>query len=163
MAVGYIITLGKMLEKIKNLESYKKISANRNIQSLGLVVFGVIVLLVTWSGIKAVQTNYELQKQISALQQQNQVKQLENQNLNLSNQYLNTDVFLELAARRNFGLALPGEKVILIPKEVALAHSFDLPKTTDKASSNLSSSKPKYQRNFEAWVDFFLHRPTVDN
>ena len=128
-------------------------------RTLGLVAFGVIALLVTWSGIKAVQTNYGLQKQISVLEQETQVQELENQNLDLQNQYLNTDQFLELAARRQFGLAAPGETLILIPKNVALMHATDLsPKATDTKAGNVVL-KPAYQRNFQAWINFFFHRP----
>ena len=129
----------------------------RDPRAIGLVAFGIVAVLVTWSGIKAVQTNYGLQKQIARLQQQNEVHNLENTNLKLQNEYLNTDQFLELAARREFGKAAPGETVLLVPKSVALAHTVDLDKST-KPKSQPSVSKPSYQRNFEAWIDFFLHR-----
>jgi cell division protein FtsB len=127
-------------------------------RTIGLVVFGIVAILVTWSGIKAVQTNYDLQKQISALQQQNQVSELENKNLQLQNQYYNTDQFLELAARRQFGKAAPGETELLVPKSVALAHAADLKKPLQQITAAPSLNKPKYQQNFEAWINFFLHR-----
>ena len=129
-------------------------------RTLGLVAFGVIALLVTWSGIKAVQTNYDLQKQISVLEQETQVEELENQNLDLQNQYLNTDQFLELAARRQFGLAAPGEKLILVPKNVALAHTTELSTKLATTPTGPVVQKPAYQRNFQAWINFFFHRPT---
>ena len=127
---------------------------------VGLLTFGIIAVLVTWSGIKAVQTNYDLQKQISGLEQQNKVNELENKNLELQNQYYNTDQFLELAARRQFGKAAPGETEVLIPKSVALVHSVDLSKQTQTITAKPTTTKPKYQQNFEAWVNFFLHRQT---
>jgi len=40
-------------------------------------VFTVIVLLISWSGVKSIQTNYGLQKQISKLQQENDVAKLQ--------------------------------------------------------------------------------------
>ena len=125
---------------------------------LGLLAFGVIAILVTWSGVKAVQTNYELQKQISSLTQENQVQQLQNNNLSLTNDYYKTNEFLDLAARRQFGKAAPGEKEYLVPKSVALAHTVSLPQSTTSIKVSDSSSKPSYQKNFEAWIDFFLHR-----
>jgi len=147
-----------MLAKIKNVIKHPLIQQLRDVRALGLIAFGIIALMVTWSGIKALQTNYELQKQISALQQQNDVQQLENNNLKLKNQYLTTDQFLELAARRQFGKAAPGEKVLLVPKAVALKHTVAVPEPQQGGDDSIIS-KPAYQRNFEAWIDFFLHRP----
>ncbi len=125
-------------------------------------MFVFITLMVTWSGVKSVQTNYGLQRQISTLQQQNQVQNLENQNLKLKNQYLNTDQFLELAARRELGKAAPGEKVLIVPKSVALAHTVNLPAAkTEPLASGSVGNKPTYQKNFEAWIDFVLHRANL--
>lgn len=122
----------------------------------GQVVFAIIVLLITWSGIKSIQTNYGLQKQISTLNQQNAVRKLQNNNLELQNQYYKSNQYLELSARQNFGLAASGEKELIVPTAVALAHTVDLPE--NKSSLPAEAQKPAYQQNFEAWVNFFLHR-----
>ena len=149
-----------MFEKIKKYQKHPYIQQFRDVRAIGLAVFGVIALMVTWSGIKAVQTNYGLQKQISGLQQQNAVTELLNNNQKLQNQYLNTNEFLELSARREFGLAAPGEKVLLVPQNVALAHAKDL-SVDETTNQNLASAnKPMYQQNFEHWMDFFFHRTT---
>lgn len=149
-----------MFEKIKNYQNHPYIQQFRDARAVGMVIFGIIALMVTWSGIKAVQTNYNLQKQISSLQQQNDVTALQNNNLKLQNEYLKTDQFLELSARREFGLAAPGEKVLLVPHSVALAHAKVL--TNENSDTNKVvqlADKPVYQQNFEHWIDFFLHRP----
>lgn len=104
----------------------------RDVKFAGQMLFVVVVLLISWSGVKAIQSNYGLQKQISALQQQDQVAKLENTNLQLQNEYYNSDQYLELSARQNFGLAAPGETELLVPKNVALAHTAALPTTTPK-------------------------------
>lgn len=150
-----------MFEKLKNYQKHPYIQQFRDVRAVGLAVFGIIALMVTWSGVKAVQTNYSLQKQISKLQQENDVTALKNTNQKLQNEYLGTDDYLELAARREFGLAAPGEKVLIVPRNVALAHSRDL--SADKSSTSKSSSedKPLYQQNFQHWIDFFLHRPII--
>jgi cell division protein FtsB len=129
----------------------------QDVKFAGIMLFVVIVLLISWSGVKAIQSNYDLQKQISAIHQQNQVQQLSNNNLQLENGYYNTDTYLDLSARQNFGLAAPGEKEILVPKDVALSYTVDLPKqeqTTDKPSDK----QPTWQHNIQQWVNFFLHR-----
>jgi hypothetical protein len=116
------------------------------------------VLLVSWSGVKAIDTNYGLQKQISRLEQQNDVQHLSNENLKLQNDYYQTPQYLEVAARQNFGLAAPGETVLAVPRNVALAHTVDLPTSAPSAIQKKQSKKPAYQRNFQAWMDFLLDR-----
>ena len=124
---------------------------------MGMLLFVVVVLLVSWSSIRTIDTNYKLQKQISALNQQNDIQNLSNSNLELQNEYYKTDQYLELAARQNFGLARPGEVELIVPKEVALAHSVPVAQATQ---SKAAGAQPFWQRNMQAWVDFFLHRQT---
>lgn len=151
-----------MIEKIKSLNYGLWLKRLHDVRTLGLGVFVILVLLTTWSGIKVIQTNYELEKRIVTLQQQNEVQELENANLRLRNQYYNTDQFLELAARRQFGKAAPGEKVMLVPKEVALRHAVDVSGQAKSEEPTASADKPTYQKNFEAWINFFLHRSPAD-
>jgi len=144
-----------MHEKLKDLKKYPYASVLADTRSLGLIAFGIIALLVSWSGVKTIQTNYELQKQISEQTQQNNVQKLENTNLKLRNEYYKTDQFLELAARRQFGKAAPGETVFIVPKKVALANTVDLPGTNQPKKQDLGQ-KPQYQKNLEAWTNFFF-------
>ena len=134
-----------------------------DIRFAGQVMFVVIVLLVSWSGVKSIQTNYGLQKQISALDQQNSLQKLQNDNLALQNQYFNSNQYLELAARQNFGLAAPGEKEVVVPESVAQAYTVDLSNQSQSADASAKAKQPAYQRNFQSWVDFFLHRQNSDN
>lgn len=129
----------------------------RDIRNVGLLVFTIIVLLISWSGVKSIQTNYGLQKQIAKLTQENEVRKLQNSNLAYQNQYYNTPQYLEVTARQNLGLAAPGETELLVPKDVALAHTVKQPDVAETAPSQVPKL-PFWQRNFQAWVDFFLHR-----
>ena len=129
---------------------------------VGQLIFVVVVLLVSWSGVKSIQTNYGLQKQITALNQQNSLQQLQNDNLALQNQYYNSSQYLELSARQNFGLAAPGEKEVIVPAQVAQAYTVNLPSTAPPDAVT-KAKQPVYQRNFESWVDFFLHRQNSQN
>ena len=148
-----------MFNKIKN---YQKILISwvaqlKDLRVVGLLVFLVIVLLVSWSGVKAIETNYGLQKQISALRQENSVRELANQNIKLENEYFGTPQYLEVAARQDFGLAAPGETVLNVPRSVAMSFTVDLPKA-EEPSEEPKAKQPAYQRNFQAWMDFLLHR-----
>ena len=132
----------------------KHLARFQDIRFTGQVAFVVIVLLISWSGVKSIQTNYALQKQITGLSQQNDLQKLQNNNLQLSNNYYKSNQYLELSARQNFGLAAAGEKEVVVPKALALAQTSDIPvpaKITVQTAS-------RQRNNFEAWVNFFLHR-----
>jgi len=143
-----------MLEnaKTKIVEFVKSLS---DLRVVGQVFFAVIVLLISWSGVKAIQANYELQKKIVRLEQEVEISKLENDNIKLENKYLETDEFLELAARRQFGKAAPGETLYIVPKRVAMAHVTISAEDGDKQASN---KKPEYQQNLEAWGSFFFRK-----
>ncbi len=130
-----------------------------DVRFAGQVIFVVIVLLISWSGVKAIQLNYSLQKQIAAIKQQNAIQKLQNDNLALQNQYYKSNQYLELSARQNFGLAAPGEKEILVPRQVALSYTVAMPGQSKTASAQIKQSA--YQNNFRSWVDFFLHRQST--
>ena len=127
----------------------------RDIRFVGQVVFAIVVILISWSGVKAIKLNYDLEKQISMAKQENVVQQLENNNLSLQNEYYNSKQYLDLQARLNFGLADKGEQEILVPKSVAM---FYAPKITVQANEPSSVSVPTLQQNIQSWVNFFLHR-----
>lgn len=132
----------------------------RDIRNAGMLVFIVIVLLVSWSGVKSIQTNYGLQKQIATLQQQNEVQKLQNTNRALQNKYYTSSQYREVLARENLGLAAPGETELLISKDVALAHTVAQPGRAAPTPSEVPK-QPFWQRNFQAWINFFLHRGSI--
>ena len=129
-----------------------------DVRNVGLYIFAVIVLAVSWSGVRTIQTNYELQKKISVLKQQNSLLELYNGNTALRNQYYQTDQYLELAARQSLGLAAPGEQVLLVPE--AVARKYVDPSLTPKSiqSAKTVDTRSKYIKNLEAWRDFLLGR-----
>ena len=123
---------------------------------VGQIVFVVIVLLVSYSGVKSIQSNYSLQKQIGSLRQQNELQQLQNENAALKNNYYNSKQYLELSARQNFGLASPGEKEILVPESVAATYVSGLPDAPEQSA--IATTPVIQQTNVKAWINFFLHR-----
>ncbi len=148
-----------MYDKIKKVQSYPIWRQLRDVRLLGFIVFGILVLLASWSGVSVIETNYELQKQVAQIDQQNKLQQLINTNLQLQNEYYNTDTYLELTARKQFGKGAPGETLLLVPKDVALAHAKALPDDTPGASNQPGISKqPFYRANFNAWMDFFFRK-----
>jgi len=148
-----------MFEKIQTYLKSKQARQLVDIRNIALYIFGLIVLAIAWSGARTVQSNYQLQKQISTLQQQNEVIHLQNNNDYLQNQFYQTNEYLELSARQNLGLAAPGEKVLLVPKNVAMSYVDPaLADSRDNSSAASIDNRSKYTKNLEAWRDFLLGR-----
>jgi cell division protein FtsB len=151
-----------MYEKIRNRLNTKQVQQALDPRNIALYIFGVIVLAIAWSSARTVQNNYQLQKQAAALKQQNQVMSLQNGNAYLQNQFYRTNTYLELSARQNLGLALPGEQELVIPQPTAMKYVD--PKLAVSAASIHSAPKDtrsKYVRNLESWRDFLLGRTPV--
>lgn len=150
-----------MLERIKSLLASKKAKQLADVRNIGLYIFGVVIVAIAWSGAKTVQNNYELQKKISTVKQQNMVLWLQNQNTYLKNQYYQTDEYQDLSARQNLGLAAPGEKELLVPKDVAMRYvNPRLSQTASSSNSQAADNRPGYVKNLESWRDFLLGRKT---
>lgn len=148
-----------MIDKIQNIFNSKKTRQLADVRNVVLYIFGVLVLAIAWSSARTVQNNYQLQKKISELEQQNRVLSLQNGNTYLQNQFYETEEYLELSARQNLGLAAPGEKVLNVPKSVAM--KYVNPALADNRDSTAASSidnRPKYAKNLQAWRDFLLGR-----
>jgi cell division protein FtsB len=145
------------INKQKFIESIKLLS---DVRVIGLLAFCAVILLVSFSSVRVLQTNYELQKKENGLQQVNEIKKLENENLRLKNVFFESDEYLELTARRQFNKALPGEELYIIPQSVAMRKVKDTPdvKTSEETFVQEQENKPEYQKNFEAWMDFLLHK-----
>lgn len=144
-----------MLKKIRNIKLKPILDTLKDVRVIGLIGFAVIALLVSWSSIGVIQQNFTLQQQIAQLEGEIAIQNLENANLELRNEYYNTDQYLELQARRQFGLAAPGETVLLVPERVALENSTEIPQdTADEEVEQIE--KAWYRENLEAWGEFFF-------
>ena len=133
----------------------QKIKTLSDTRVLSLIAFGVVALLVTWSGVKVIQKNYELDKKITISKQKNEVQKLENENMRLKNEYFRSAQYLELSARRQFGKAAPGERLYVVPESVALSKTIEIPKDQKITATN-TKAKSKAQLNFDAWMNFLF-------
>ena len=120
---------------------------------LGIIILAVIGLSVVWNGIHVVQQNYALLQKIAVLEDENKILELENSNRKIQNEYYASPEFAELKARRVNGKAAPGEQVYIVTEDVALRNL-----KTNEAVAIVEEEvqKPKYQQNFEAWIEFFF-------
>lgn len=140
-----------IIDKIENVKKKLSDSGLYDVRLVILIVIGLITLSVFWNGAKIIQTNYELTQKVTEIIEENEVLELENRNKELQNQYLATDEFAELTARRVFGKASPGERVYIVPEEVALA-SLDSP----LEDNELENDETRLRSNFEAWMDIYF-------
>lgn len=153
-----------MIDEIKNFLNSKRARQLADVRNIGLYIFGVVVLAIAWSGAKTVQNNYQLQKQINQLNQENIVLGLNNDNTALQNEFYKTNEYLDLSARQDLGLAAPGEKVLLVPKSVAMNYvDPSLLKNQVSSEQPQADSRPAYVRHLEDWRDFLLGRKLFGN
>lgn len=148
-----------MQQKIQSIVTFAKKYQLQDPRTWAMLVFAVLAGAVTWNGAVSIQQNFALQKKVVTLQEQNNVQKLQNETQKLRNEYYKTNEYKELAARRLFGKAAPGERVYIVPKEVALSKVS--PETKADTAPNTVQNPvelPKYQQNFQDWLDFFFHR-----
>ena len=130
--------------KLPNLRSFRVTgTALFNVAGVLVIIYLVMVLAET------VKRNYDLGRQIDALNAQMTVLKDQRDNLAYSIQYYKTDSFRDREARSQLGLQLPGENVIIVPGAGLT--------TTPAASTNARKPKPA-KSNFQQWLDFFAGR-----
>jgi cell division protein FtsL len=107
-----------------------------NLLGAALIVYLAVVLSQT------VSHNYEMSRQIDALQQQITRLQDQRDELAYNIEYYKTDSYKERVARSKLGLQAPGEEVVVLPKTAAVA----------VATKTRPAPPPK--SNFAQWLDF---------
>lgn len=139
------------------IDAVKKKLNDKGLYDVRLLVLGLVGLIaisVFWNGAKIVQQNFELTQKVTQINKENEILELENRNKELQNEYLATDEFAELTARRVFGKASPGERVYIVPKDVAIASLSEKPKPIEDETQE--SDKPQYQRNLDSWLNIYF-------
>ena len=115
-----------------------------NLQTATIIVALYIAISWAWGALNMMDRNYKLQKELSKKQQELQLIEVESITLELEKKYYQTREYQELAARKNLGLVLPGEKVLILPPNTS----------TDSTSKKDSTDKITKKSNFQEWMDF---------
>lgn len=147
-----------MIDKIKNLVSSKNFRSYFTLGAMGAYLIAAVSLSVAWASTKAIQRNYQLMKQVSVLEQEADIAEQKVANQKLENEYYKSDAFLELAARTQLNKAAPGEKLMIVPKKVALSK---LPAGTDTVATVSEATKTELP-NWQAWLQFLTGRGLED-
>ena len=132
------------IQKVNSLDS----------RSVMIVVVLVIGLSVTYSSISIIQKNRSLQAEIETLQEDIAILDLENQNQKLRNNYYKTDTYMQNAARKYFNKSLPGEQLVIVPKEVAMSYVKKEP-TPEELEALKKSNENFIQKSWSNITNFF--------
>ena len=119
------------------------------------IVISVALLIAAawaWGSISTMQRNFALQKAVDAQKRELEIAALEVQKLKFEQNYYGSDEYKDLAAREHLGLAGPGEKVLLLPRNSPAV----LQET--KAAAQRQAATPTEttvtQTNFDQWMVF---------
>lgn len=114
-----------------------------------IVIATVVAISWVWGAVSMMQRNYVLQRNLNTKERELTLAQLEVETLQYQGRYYASTEYQELSARKDLGLANPGEKLLILPENSVKAKELDAPPTTMSVEPNLTPS------NFEQWLDFF--------
>ena len=126
--------------------------------TLNNVVIAVALIIAAswaWGSISMMQTNFSAQKSVDDQQRDLELMQLEVDTLQFQQNYYKSDEYKDLAARMNLGLASPGEKVLLLPKNsdaVIAGDKADAKKETQTSTQSTSQAAS----NLEQRMNFLV-------
>ena len=115
-----------------------------------LTLLIAVFVAVSWlfGTVSTLQKNFVLQQEVDSLDQQVEIAQIETVTLGFQQQYFRSNEYLELQARAKLNKALPGEKVVLLPKPPAVPVPTEQPLTPGIAAPS----------NFDQWMRFLFGR-----
>lgn len=119
--------------------------------NLVVVVAFLIAASWAWGSIGVLQKNYALQRVVDDKHRQAKLIQLQTENLAYEQRYYKSVEYQELALRERTGVALPGERVVILPPNSEAAKLADSQKTTVA-----STEHPKEMGNFQQWMNFLF-------
>jgi hypothetical protein len=120
---------------------------------LAFSVVAVVVVAVTINTSFVIMQNYKLERSVRVLEQRVAVADIELETTKAQNDYYATDEYLDIAARKLLSKGVAGEKMIIIPREVALK---EVP-AEFRDQSRFSQDPAVLRRtesNYEKWLRF---------
>lgn len=117
------------------------------------VVIGVALIIGAgwaWGSVEMMQRNFDLQKEIDNKSRQEKLVDLQTQNLIYEQRYYKSSEYQELAVRARLGLAMPGEKAVILPPNSDVAKNADALLTKKVIQPVVSAN------NFQQWMNFLF-------
>ncbi len=139
-----------MLEKVKTWFRRLGYYTKKDILTLNNILFAIaFILCLTWTyrSIESMSRNWFLEEKLKTRQLEQTKLQLEVDTLRLEQEYYKTNEYKELMARKKSGKMLPGESMVILPKN------------SDAAINKYNEEPieiPSYRSNFSQWLDFLF-------
>lgn len=105
-----------------------------------------------WGSVQMMQRNFDLQKQVDAQRLQLTLTELQTQTLEYEQRYYGSREYQELAIRDRLGLALPGEKALILPPNSTAAKNASALLNSDTAIKE----EEVPPTNLELWMNFIF-------
>lgn len=124
--------------------------------TLNNIVMAVALVIATgwaWGSVSMIQTNFNAQKALDEQQRQLELTQLEVDTLQYQQNYYKTDEYKDLAARKDLGLASPGEDVLILPPNTAAVKEVDAT-DAEKVAVQTRGESSITESNFDQWMNF---------
>lgn len=114
-----------------------------------IVVAFLIALGWLWGSLQVMQRNYGLQREVDHKRRELLLVSLQKESLELQKRFYETSEYKELAARESLGLVMPGESVLILPKNSDAAKAADVSKDTPVLAASEAGT-------FEQWMNFLF-------
>jgi hypothetical protein len=118
---------------------------------IAAIIIAVTVIAVTVNTTTVIMQNYQLEREIRVMEQKVAVAQIELETQRAKNLYYGTEYYLDIAARKQLSIGSPGEKLIIVPKSVALAQ---LPAGYEQTATQETESSQENLPNYRKWQLF---------
>ncbi len=118
------------------------------VENVFLVAAIVLCLVLTYQSIMAMSRNWELSERLGAERKQLELLEIEAETSQLENDYYRTEEYQELLARKYLDKQLPGENMVVLPKNTDAArnkHRVEQKVVVEKTLSN-----------FEKWMIYLF-------
>lgn len=121
-----------------------------SIENIVLLIAIVMCLVWTYQSIEAMSRNWTLIDRLNSEQRTLDLLNIEIETAELENEYYNSAEYQELAARKFANKQLPGENMVYLPENSAVA------KAKHQKTSAAAPEAPTVKSNFEQWMSFLF-------
>jgi len=122
------------------------LTMNNMVLAAALIIAGSLTI----ASVRAVERNYQLQRVIDGKIRQLHLAELQVDTLQYEQRYYQSEEYQTLELKRRLGMALPGEKVLILPPNSERA------KAIDEGAVSTVSINPIKQPPFQQWMDFLF-------
>ena len=119
------------------------------VENVVLMLAIVLCLVWTYQSITAMSRNWELSEKLTAERQELELVSVEVEMAELENEYYKSAEYQELLARKNMDKQLPGEKMVVMPKNSEEA------KLKHEEAAEVTVEEKEYS-NFDKWMRFLF-------